>query len=88
MGFTPAVSVEAACSFRKKFRVIIRKAGTTDITELTQMLNPVVHGWMNYFCAFTPSEVFLKGNKLCESEACQMDIERKQDTVIAGHRNC
>ena len=61
MGFTPAVSVEAARSLREKVRVTTRKAATTDITVLSQMLNPVVRGWMNYFCVFTPSEVFQKG---------------------------
>lgn len=61
MGFTPAVSVEAARSFRKKIRVTIREAGTTDIIILSQMLNPVIRGWMNYFCKFTPSEAFQKG---------------------------
>ena len=61
MWFTPAVSVEATCSFRKKVRVIIRKAATTNITELAQMLKPVVRGWMNYFCVYTPSEAFQKG---------------------------
>ena len=25
------------------------------------MLNPVIRGWMNYFCKFTPSEAFQKG---------------------------
>lgn len=61
MGFTPAVSVEAARSFRKKIRVAIREAGTTDIIILSQMLNPVIRGWMNYFCKFTLSEAFQKG---------------------------
>lgn len=61
MGFTPAVSMEAARSFRRKIRVTIREAGTTDIIILSQMLNPVIRGWMNYFCKFTPSEAFQKG---------------------------
>ena len=61
MGYTPAVSVEAASSFRKKIRMAIRKAGTTDIIILSQILNPIIRGWMNYFCKFTPSEAFQKG---------------------------
>ncbi len=61
MGYTPAVSADAARSFREKIRVIIRKAGTTDIVLLSQMLNPLIRGWMNYFCKFTPSEAFQKG---------------------------
>lgn len=56
-----AVSVDAARSFRKKIRMTIRKAGTTDIIILSQMLNPIIRGWMNYFCKFTPSEAFQKG---------------------------
>ncbi len=61
MGFTPAVSVEAARSFREKVRATIRKEATTDIIKLSRMLNPIVRGWMNYFCKFTPSEAFQKG---------------------------
>ena len=61
MGFTPAVSVEAARSFREKVRETIRKSVTSDIIILSQNLNPVIRGWMNYFCKFTPSEAFKKG---------------------------
>ena len=61
MGFTPAVSADAARAFREKVRQVIRKTATTDIVTLSQELNPIIRGWMNYFCRFTPSEAFLKG---------------------------
>lgn len=61
MGFTPAVSTDAARAFREKVRLVIRESTTTDIVKLSQELNPVIRGWMNYFCRFTPSEAFHKG---------------------------
>lgn len=61
MGFTPAVSPDAAQTFRKKIRDMMRKTVTTDIVLLSQVLSPVIRGWMNYFCTFTPSEAFHKG---------------------------
>lgn len=61
MGFTPAVSTDAARTFREKVRLVIRESTTTDIVKLSQELNPVIRGWMNYFCRFTPSEAFHKG---------------------------
>ena len=61
MGFTPAVSVDAARAFREKVRLVIRRSRTTDIVVLSQELNPVIRGWMNYFCKFAPSEAFHKG---------------------------
>ncbi|MDD2981180.1 MAG: reverse transcriptase domain-containing protein [Hespellia sp.] len=53
MGFTPAVSIDSACTFRKKIKDTIRKVRTTDIVMLSQVLNPIIRGWMNYFCKFT-----------------------------------
>lgn len=61
MGFTPAVSADAARAFCEKVRLMIRESATTDIVRLSQELNPVIRGWMNYFCRFTPSEAFHKG---------------------------
>ncbi len=61
MGFPPAVSTDAARAFREKVRLVIRESTTTDIVKLSQALNPVIRGWMNYFCRFTPSEAFHKG---------------------------
>lgn len=61
MGFTPAVSVEAARAFREKIRGAMKRVKTTDIVLLSQTLNPIIRGWMNYFCKFTPSEAFQKG---------------------------
>lgn len=61
MGFTPAVSTDAGRLFREKIRIMMKKTGTTDIVLLSQILNPIIRGWMNYFCKFTPSEAFHKG---------------------------
>lgn len=61
MGFTPAVSPEAAYSFRQRIRTVMKETTTTDIIALSKVFNPIIRGWMNYFCKFTPSEAFRKG---------------------------
>lgn len=61
MGFTPAVSKEAAATFREKIRIEIRNCNTTDIVALSKQLNPIIRGWLNYFGQYCPSEAFRKG---------------------------
>lgn len=61
MGFTPAVSKEAGKSFREKIREVIKEMNTTDIVLLSQKLNLIIRGWMNYFMKYTPSEAFRQG---------------------------
>lgn len=61
MGYTPAVSAEAATTFRQKIRREILSCKTTDIMALSQRLNPIICGWYNYFGKFCPSEAFRKG---------------------------
>ncbi|ECD6517357.1 group II intron reverse transcriptase/maturase, partial [Salmonella enterica subsp. enterica] len=61
MGFTPAVSKEAGKNFREKIRNVIKEMNTTDIVLLSQKLNPIIRGWMNYFMKYTPSEAFRQG---------------------------
>lgn len=61
MGYSPAVSREATCSFREKIRTVMKETITTDIVLLSKDLNPIIRGRMNYFCKFTPSEAFNKG---------------------------
>jgi group II intron reverse transcriptase/maturase len=61
MGFTPAVSAEAASAFREKIRMEMRRCGTTDIVELSRRLNPVIRGWYNYFGKYCSREAFRKG---------------------------
>ena len=39
--------VQRAHSFRKKIQVTIRKTKTTDIIILSQILNPIIRGWMD-----------------------------------------
>lgn len=61
MSFTPAVSKEAGKSFREKIRDLIKDMNTTDIVLLSQKLNLIIRGWMNYFMKYTPSEAFRQG---------------------------
>lgn len=61
MGFTPAVSADAALAFREKIRIEMRRSKTTDIVELSRKLNPIIRGWYNYFGEYCPSEAFRKG---------------------------
>lgn len=46
MGFTPAVSADASCSFRKKIRMVMKETLTTDLVLLSKVLNPI----MNKLC--------------------------------------
>ena len=61
MGFSPAVSRESAKSFRMKIKEAIRNSHTTDIIALSQILNPIIRGWYNYFEEYCPSEAFKQG---------------------------
>ena len=61
VGFTPAVSADAASAFREKIRMEMRRCGTTDIVELSRKLNPVIRGWYNYFGKYCSREAFRKG---------------------------
>ncbi len=61
MGFTPAVSTEAAKTFRKKIKETVNNSHTTDIVALSQDLNPIIRGWYNYFGRYFPSEAFRQG---------------------------
>ncbi|OBR90736.1 MULTISPECIES: group II intron reverse transcriptase/maturase [Clostridium] len=60
-GFTPAVGKEAGKSFRNKIREAIINANTTSIEILSEILNPIIRGWMNYFLKYNPSEAFRQG---------------------------
>ncbi|MEN1760235.1 group II intron reverse transcriptase/maturase [Anoxynatronum sibiricum] len=55
-GFTPAVSKDAIKSLRVKVRRL-RKLAFLSMTELAQLLNPIIRGWANYFKHYTPSAV-------------------------------
>ena len=61
MGYVPAVSDEAARFLREKMKDMIKRTAMTDIVLLSQALKPIIRGWMNYFCKFTPSEAYHKG---------------------------
>jgi len=56
-GFTPAVSKEAIKNLRAKINRY-RKLTNLSITELAQILNPIIQGWANYFYHYTPSAVY------------------------------
>ncbi len=53
-GYTPAVSKNAVKSLREKIRKL-RKLTSLSLTELAQILNPIIRGWANYFNKYTPS---------------------------------
>lgn len=58
--FTPAISDEAA----KKIRRTIRRWrlhlwNGTPLTEIAREINPIVHGWVNYYGRFYPSRLAL-----------------------------
>lgn len=61
MGFTPAVCKEAGKAFRSSIKEAIYTSHTTDITVLSQKLNPIIRGWYNYFGRYNPSEAFKQG---------------------------
>lgn len=61
MGFTPAVSSDAGKVFREKIKEGIEQQNSTDIVALSERLNPIIRGWINYFTKFTPSEAFRQG---------------------------
>lgn len=61
MGFSPAVSKEAAQTFRTRIKEAVYGSRTTDIVALSQILNPIIKGWYNYFGRYCPSEAFRKG---------------------------
>lgn len=60
-GFTPAVGKSAAKSFRNKIKLAIKEANTTSLICLSENLNPIIRGWMNYFMRFNKSEAIRKG---------------------------
>lgn len=85
MGFTPAVSKEAASNFREKIRTVMKETKTTDIELISQKLNPIIRGWMNYFCKFTPSEAFHKGINYVNQKLVRW-IRRNRKKVRRSYR--
>lgn len=61
MGFTPAVGRESAKSFRMRIKEMVQNSHTTDIVVLSQILNPIIRGWYNYFGKYCPSEAYKQG---------------------------
>ncbi|MFR6671257.1 MAG: group II intron reverse transcriptase/maturase [Enterococcus avium] len=62
-GFTPAVSKSAVKNFKNKIREGVKEANTTSLICLSEILNPIIRGWMNYFMKFNKSEAIRKGIK-------------------------
>jgi RNA-directed DNA polymerase len=54
--FTPAVSLAALNSMRKKIRELgLRKRTELPLAGLAQRINPLLRGWMNYYGRYAPS---------------------------------
>ena len=57
--FLPAVSKDALKRFRDKIRRLrIYSMGHLGLKAVADVLNPIVRGWMNYYGAFYPSEMY------------------------------
>lgn len=61
MGFTPAVSKSSGKDFRRKIKEVIQERNTSDIVALSEVLNPIIRGWMNYFMKYNLGEAFRAG---------------------------
>ena len=56
VGFTPAVSREALTAMRQTIRGWhLQLKSSNDLAGLSKLFNPVLRGWMNYYCRFNPS---------------------------------
>jgi len=57
IGFTPGVSNTAKRSFRIKLRELRLKYRTrAGINDIANLVNPIIRGWSNYFCAYNKTE--------------------------------
>lgn len=54
--FTPAVSKSASQHLRDSIREIRRRYKVASLEELADRMNPVLRGWMNYFCKYSAGE--------------------------------
>lgn len=55
-GFTPAISNKAAKAIRTEIRSWrLHRRTNKDLRELTNMVNPIIQGWVNYYGRFTKS---------------------------------
>ncbi len=53
VGFNPAVSQEAAKSMRRTMREWkLHRRADKELLELSQMYNPIIRGWVNYYGAY------------------------------------
>jgi RNA-directed DNA polymerase len=56
VGFLPAISRKATKAFRDKVRAAgIHRQVDKTLTELAEVWNPILRGWMNYYGRFYPS---------------------------------
>jgi RNA-directed DNA polymerase len=64
-GFNPAVSNKAAKSMRDRIRNWqIQRMSDKSIEEISQIINPVVQGWINYYGSFYRSALYPIFNQL------------------------
>jgi RNA-directed DNA polymerase len=58
IGFNPAVSNKAKKALRDKLRKLkLQRRTMTDINSLAKIINPILQGWINYFCKYYKSEM-------------------------------
>jgi RNA-directed DNA polymerase len=59
VGFTPAISPEAATAIRKTIRSWkLSRTTHLDIKDLAHKLNPIIRGWIQYYGKFNRSELY------------------------------
>lgn len=59
VGFTPAISPDAATAIRKTIRSWkLTRRTHLDIKELALRLNPIMRGWIQYYGKFNRSELY------------------------------
>lgn len=65
VGFTPAVSREALKAMRQTIRGWhIQLKSSNDLAGLSKQFNPVLKGWMNFYCQFNASRMALVWNHM------------------------
>jgi len=58
IGFTPTVSNKAMKSMRQQIRQWrIQLKSDKELEELSQMFDPIIRGWTNYYCCFNKSRM-------------------------------
>jgi group II intron reverse transcriptase/maturase len=88
LGFTPAISKEAAKAIRETMRSWkVHKAIRLEIHELASMYNPKIRGWLEYYGKFRPAEMyglFRMFQRILEKWARKKYRRLKHSWILAG----